>query len=307
MKIGVNYLAEVKELIEEGKLDFLDYIKLYSLNNDLSPLSWCLDHRWVMFHGTIGKSSRFADKDLIKNTDVEETINVLKATKAPYISCHIASREEISLDEMLENIKNNVKEFKNAFGYDIALENIPYRSYYDCCVDLTRPEIISKIVYDNNIMFLFDISHARSSANHWGMTLEEYVSKLPMDRVVEFHLAGMYDFPNVNDEEIASKFTPKQIQFVKEQMKKYGKRADAHGKMNEEDYRFLEEAIKKYPSLKYVTLEYGSYNSGADGYNDEDYTYPVCHYDRINPVVKEEVLEQLTRIKNIVDTNVGSF
>ncbi len=301
MKIGANYVAELKELIEEGKLDFLDYIKLYSLNDDLSPLSWCLQHHWVMFHGTIGKASRFADKDLIKKTDIEKTINVLKDTKAPYISCHIASREEISLDEMLENIKNNVRDFKNTFGYDIALENIPYRSYYDCCVDLTRPEIISKIVYDNDIMFLFDISHARSAANHWGMTLEEYASKLPMDRVVEFHLAGMYDFPDINNEEIKNTFTPRQLEFLNRQINKYGKRADAHGKMNEEDYRFLEEAIKKYPSLKYVTLEYGSYNDGKEGFADEDFTYPVCHYDRVNPKVKEEVLEQLTRINKTVN------
>ncbi len=302
MKIGVNYLAEVKELIEEGKLDFLDYLKLYSLNSDLSPFEWCIQNREMMFHGTIGNPSSFADKDLINKTQIEETKDILKRSKAPYISCHIATKEEKSLDEMLEDIKKNVNDFKSTFGYNLALENIPYRSYYDVCKDLTRPEIISKVVYDNDIMFLFDISHARSASTYWKISLEEYISKLPMDRVVEFHLAGMYDFPDISKEEVRNSFTNRQLDFLNFQINKYGKRADNHGKMNEEDYIFLEEAIKKYPTLKYVTLEYGSYNNGQDGFNDEDFTYPVCRYDRINPLVKEEVLEQLTRINNIINS-----
>ena len=40
---------------------------------------------------------------------------------------------------------------------------------------LLKPEVISKIVYDNDVGFLFDISHARKSADYFGMTLEEYV------------------------------------------------------------------------------------------------------------------------------------
>jgi hypothetical protein len=38
MKLCVNYLEEVKELVEEGKIDFIGYIKLFSINGDLSPL-----------------------------------------------------------------------------------------------------------------------------------------------------------------------------------------------------------------------------------------------------------------------------
>ncbi len=37
MKLCVNYLEEVKALVEE-KIDFIDYIKLFSINEDLSPL-----------------------------------------------------------------------------------------------------------------------------------------------------------------------------------------------------------------------------------------------------------------------------
>ena len=97
----------------------------------------------------------------------------------------------------------------------LNLENIPYKTYYDHCTYLLEPEIISQIIYDNDCMFLFDISHARKAAMYLNIPFEEYVSRLPMDRVIEFHLAGMYTCKN-------------------------GVRMDYHGKMNEEDYIFLE-------------------------------------------------------------------
>ena len=32
MELCVNYSEEVKELLEEGKIDFIDYLKLFSIN-----------------------------------------------------------------------------------------------------------------------------------------------------------------------------------------------------------------------------------------------------------------------------------
>ena len=78
MKIVVNYLREVEELFNEGKIDFIDYFKLYSLNEDISALDWCIEHRPVMFHGVIGKASSFGDSDLVAKTDVEKTKEILR-------------------------------------------------------------------------------------------------------------------------------------------------------------------------------------------------------------------------------------
>lgn len=51
MKIGVNYLLESKELYEEGKIDFVDYFKLFSLNSSLDGIDWCINHKGLLFHG----------------------------------------------------------------------------------------------------------------------------------------------------------------------------------------------------------------------------------------------------------------
>lgn len=277
MKIVVNYLREVEELFNEGKIDFIDYLKLYSLNEDLSALEWCVKQRPVMFHGVVGKASSFGDADLVPKTDIEKTKEILEKTRTPYISGHICTKNvSQTQEETIEALKYNIKEYKKIFGKAVVIENIPYREHYNHCTYLLNPDLISKIVYENDCMFLFDISHARKAALYLNMPFEEYVSKLPMDKVIEFHLAGMSTMPD-------------------------GTKMDYHGKLNEEDYKFLEEAIRKYPTLKYITLEYGTYCpreklSRLDGAN-----IPLAYFDTINPVVKEEVYEQLIKIKKILD------
>ena len=277
MKLVVNYLTEVKEVFEEGKIDFVDYFKLYSLNEDISSMDWCIANRPVMFHGIIGKTSVFGDAELIKDTEIERTKEILEKTKTPYLSGHIATKNKMqSKDETLNAIKDNVSEYKRIFGKNIVLENIPYRAYYDHCLYLLEPEVISQIIYDNDCMFLFDISHARKAAEFLNISFDEYVSKLPMDRVIEFHLAGMTE-------------------------KLDGTKMDYHGKLNEEDYDFLKDAINKYPTLQYITLEYGVYFPKDKKFLLDGLNIPLANFEVSNPDVKEEVYEQLIRIKEIID------
>ena len=277
MKLVVNYLKEVEELFDESKIDFVDYFKLFSLNEDLSGMDWCLSNRPVMFHGVIGKASSFGDIDLIERTDFEKTREIVEKTRTPYVSGHICTKNLYQTEEQtVKALKRNIAKYKKVFGKGIAIENIPYRNHYDHCTYVLNPDFISKVVYDNDCMFLFDISHARKAAMYLDMPFEKYVSKLPMDRVIEFHLAGMTKLPD-------------------------GSEIDYHGKLNEEDYKFLEESVKKYPTLKYITLEYGTYCPKEKLEKVKNLGIPLASFEGVNPIVKEEVYEQLIRIKEIID------
>ena len=276
MKLVVNYLREVQELFEEGKIDFVDYFKLYSLNDDLSPLEWCLKNKGLIFHGIVGGASSFGNKDLINFVDEKYTNEILQRSNAPYISGHICvTNKDQTKEETLEAIKDNVKEFKKRFNKKVVLENIPYRNYYEHCLYLIEPEVISQIIYENDCDFLFDLSHARKAALFLQMPFEEYVSRLPMDRVVEIHLAGMYTLPD-------------------------GEKMDYHGVMQEEDYRFLEYAVKTYPTLKYITLEYGSYCPKEKLHLFRGQDLSLASYETVNSIIKQEVYEQLIRIEKIM-------
>lgn len=272
MKLCVNYLTEVRELLEEGKLDFIDYLKLYSINNDLSPFDWCASKKKVMFHGMVGNLSNLITKDFLKGRDVELQKLYYKKGNTPYISGHINIDRDGEIDEKEseELLKNNINSIKETFDMKVIIENVPASRDNTKNHFCTYPDYITKVVTENDCGFLFDLSHARVASEVLGIPFNEYVERLPMDRLVEIHLSGCI-------------------------LRKDGSLSANHSKMNEEDYIFLEDAIKKYKTLEVVTLEYGPFL-------DDELTIecPAVSYERVDEVAKKEVYEQLLRIKNIL-------
>lgn len=272
MKLCVNYLEETKALIEEKKIDFIDYIKLFSINGDLSPIDWCITKKDVMFHGIIGETgSNIADRNFFENRDLSLQRKYFEITRTPYISMHINAMQEPipNEDEAIQVIKENVDRLRNEFDKEILLENVPafknnsYNFY-------ANPEFIKKVIEETNCGFLFDIGHARKASEVLNIPFDEYVSKLPMDKIVEIHLAGC--MKNLDGDIVPN-----------------------HSKMNEEDYEFLESLLKTTKTLRTVTLEYGT--TGNKNLQGE---CPVVSYGVINEIAKKEVYEQLMRLKEIL-------
>jgi uncharacterized protein (UPF0276 family) len=276
LKLCCNYLSEVKELFEEGKINFVDYFKLYSLSPDLSPLDWCIKHRDVIFHGFDINGSSIGNFDFIQRMDIPKIKNYIKKSRTPYLSAHICVDylKRNDENEVLNNIVNNVKKVKEIFGLDIILENVPYRDYRESFKFITYPDFISDVVNTSGAKFLFDISHARVGADSLKMDFNKYVEKLPMDKVVEMHLAGTIP----NDKGIL---------------------IDKHTKMLEEDYVFLENAIKNYKTIKVITLEYGPVKNLPEK-EIKQLPYPVVSFDKVNQEAKSEVYEQLIRLKQML-------
>ncbi len=273
MKLAVNHLLEVEELFNEGKIDFVDYFKLYSINADLSHLDWCTKNKPLMFHGLLGNGSNIIDDTFWNDRDVIKQKEIYKIGHTPHISVHINKCDDDNVeneDVTIDKIKKNVKRLKDEFEMSVLLENVPAR-YDDSTKHIySNPDFISRAVNETGCEFLFDIGHARVAADVLGIPFNEYVDRLPMDKLVEVHLSGIAP-------------------------RKAGGIRAPHKAMNSEDYEFLEEAIKRYKTLKYVTLEYGTFVK-----NEENSNYPIVSYEAVNEVAKKEVYEQLTRIKNII-------
>lgn len=273
MKLCVNYLEEVKELIEEGKIDFIDYIKLFSINGDLSPFDWCISKKAVMFHGFIGESgSNIADRNFFENRDLNEQRKYFEKSNTPYISMHINAMQEPipNEEEAILVIKENIDKLRKEFGREIILENVPAFRDNEKYNFYANPEFISKVIAETGCRFLFDIGHARAAAEVLNIPFDDYVDRLPMDKLVETHLAGC--------------------------MKKAdGDIAPNHSKMNEEDYIFLENLIKTTKTLEVVTLEYGTMSNKKTVKE-----CPIVSYGVVNKEAKAEVLEQLIRLKEML-------
>ena len=272
MKLCVNYLMELRELIPEGKIDYIDYIKLYSIDNDLTPFDWCLSQRDVMFHGYVGHGSNIADIDFFEERDDELQKDYYQRGNTPYVSSHInRCVEDPALEEeVTQRIVENIKRLKEIFGMRVILENVPYSPNKPQNKFLMMPEYITKVVNENDCGFLFDIGHARAAAERLEIPFDEYVSRLPMDKLVEIQLAGSM-------------------------LTTTGMLTPNHSKMNEEDYEFLEWAIKNCPTLETITLEYGPMYQ-CDTVEETPY---ITATD-INPKAKAEVVEQLDRIYAIM-------
>jgi len=141
--------------------------------------------------------------------------------------------KQYSKKEMLNNAKNNFKRIKKIFGNKviIAVENnnyYPTKAYKH----ITEAEFISRIVYDNNIYFLFDIAHAKVTSYNKNINFEKYKSNLPLDRCIQLHICS-YAIDKQND-----------LAY------------DAHNLPDEEELIEVKKLLKDYKNIKYLTVEH---------------------------------------------------
>lgn len=264
-----NYLNEVDELIKENIVD-VDYVKFPSINTDQNAFEKALKIKPVIFHGFAPFDSKIADNKLIDNFSIEKFREILNKTNASYMSGHITAMksdypEYVNDDEeykkvILQNAIKNVNFLKENLDIPIALENIVYSPDGQFIKCVTDTDFISNLIYDTDSYFLFDTSHARVAAYFRNMSFEKYLEGLPLDRLYEVHLSG-----TIMDEGMGL--------------------TAPHTKMNQEDYELLEYLLKNTP-VKVITLEYGPVG--------------IATYDAVNPKIKQEFIEQILRIKEII-------
>lgn len=270
MELSVNYMEEVKELYEEGKIDFVDYFKLFSINGDLSPFDWCAERKKVLFHGMTGDGSNIARKDFLENRDYDLQKRYFEKSRVPYISFHISAGSNYELEneeDTIKTIKRNVEGIRKIFDYDILLENSPVRKGNTPYYFISRPEFIKRVIEETNTYFLLDISHARAAAYSLDIPYQEYIDALPLEKIREIHLSGCVK--NKAGDVIAN-----------------------HSKMNEEDFEILNYLLGKSKSIQVLTLEMGPYDP------DTDEMIPA--YGKIVPELKQEVYENLIKLKEIM-------
>lgn len=218
--------------------------------------------------------SNIIDDSFWDDRDIDKQKQIYELGHTPHVSVHInkCDNDNVENEEVTINkIKINAEKLKKEFQMKVLLENVPAR-YDDSTKHMySNPDFISRVVNESNCEFLFDIGHARVAADVLKIPFEEYVERLPMDKLVEIHLSGV---------------APRSAGGIRA----------PHKAMNDEDYEFLKEAIKKYKSLEYVTLEYGTFVESYENAN-----LPKVSYEKVNATVKKEIYEQLIKIKNIID------
>jgi sugar phosphate isomerase/epimerase len=222
----------------------------------IAAASDCLECRDKSLYNTMEKQFLFHCEVQINHPLNEESVDYLKTIKKlkpdlKLISFHMASActepvletkpfnifkpggRMLQRKEMIENTRANCKKIRSVMGTDvkIAVEN---NNYYptDAYKHITEPDFISEVVNTNEILFLFDLAHAKLSAHNQKARQEEYIRALPMDKCIQIH-SCIPEIPGPDDIAI-----------------------DRHGLPGIQDFFEVKDILGNYPTIHYITIEY---------------------------------------------------
>ncbi len=175
---------------------------------------------------------------------VRELGVLLQETGSPWLSVHISlwpwkvlqearqrGRQPSALDlgPHLEAFFFRVRALREQLGVSLLLENAPGLPGFECDPE-SDPETIAAVLEATGCSFLLDLSYAQTAAGNWRLRPEEYLERLPLDRVLEVHLSA-----------------PGRLED--------GRPVDAHEALREEDFALLD-WLRRHTHPRVVTLEY---------------------------------------------------
>lgn len=141
------------------------------------------------------------------------------------------SGRKFSEKELLDHARANLQKLDAAVAraFQKGIENTNYypSGAYEMVTD---PEFLTALATEFGFQFLLDMAHAQVTAINKKITLEEYLSKLDLAKVVQFHISRPDKNPQLA--------------------------RDAHEVLEDDDWELVEQLMARCPNLKYMTLEY---------------------------------------------------
>ncbi len=95
-------------------------------------------------------------------------------------------------EESLRHVVRRVREVQDVLEAPLVLENVStYASF--AASTMTEWEFVAALLEDANCGMLLDVNNVHVSATNHGFDPSAYLRALPMDRVVQIHVAGHFD------------------------------------------------------------------------------------------------------------------
>lgn len=200
----------------------------------------------ILLHGIVPSSGSIFDEHLCDNMD--EWLKLFKKNNNRWVSLHFYYSDRFCHENEIENVceRNILKIRKELPTIPIIIENVPY-SYKNINWFL-YPEKISEYCNKYDLGMVLDIPHMCVTCKNLDMDITDYISKLPLDKIVEIHISGYYD----ND-----------IKYE-----------DAHLECFDKIYNLYYMVLNLAKNVKMTTLEYPVYNNIPEVIqylNDNDY------------------------------------
>lgn len=276
MKLACNYYPETEKLVQTGKID-IDYFKFPALGFQMSVMENMLEFekftskvtkiRPILLHGLYPAPHDLSSPTFIDDFDSDTVNQLIKLTQTPGISLHpsLSNNDETPEKQLVDTIIKNIYYLrKNYSDMDfISIENVDSFRHGT----LIKPEVFSEIINQTQCAFILDISHAYCSARLTGEDFRKYLSRLPLKQIYEIHINGWIE---------------------------KGDNIMCHTKINETGYIILKELLDCCEP-KIITIEYGRHNDRIDS------GCPVMLPDTLNPDAENEIIEQVNKIKEVIN------
>jgi len=99
-------------------------------------------------------------------------------------------------EDLLRDYVANARALQAALGVQLVIEPIPTYLHLDL-PQMGEAEFVHRFYAESGCDMLLDVAHALLSAHYAGVSPREFVADLPLERVVELHVAGVEDDPEL--------------------------------------------------------------------------------------------------------------
>jgi len=189
MKFAVNYSMPLVRLLKEGVFS-IDLIKCPDWEGLLSEAQ-AYGEITIHFDLEVGLGNTF-------HADFSRIKALMNSTFTPHVNTHLVTPRQFDPHSRTERRQINtlwrdeIQHMIDNLGADaVALEHHPYTAANPSIQPATDTGIFSQVIQDTGCMLLLDLAHARITADTLGVDVRDYISALPLDRLVEMHITGI--------------------------------------------------------------------------------------------------------------------
>ena len=198
--VGISYMNAIGEKIEEN-INVFDFIEAYSerffIKDDNSRLRRIIKDKPLVLHGL---DLSIGSPENINEEYCDKLESIINETQCHWFSDHISLTRVDGIEvghlmpisfseENIELIVTKVKALKKRVSRPFLLENITY--YYKIPhSDRDEADFIAQILERADCGMLLDLNNLYLNALNHNYDPYDYLKKLPLERVVEIHLAG---------------------------------------------------------------------------------------------------------------------
>lgn len=113
-------------------------------------------------------------------------------------------------EDLLRDYVTHARQLREALGVPLVIEPIPTYLHLDL-PQMGEAEFVQRFYAESGCGMLLDVAHAWLSARYAGIPAKDFVADLPLERVVELHVAGVEDDPELGGPWIGAAVPDKEI------------------------------------------------------------------------------------------------